>query len=86
MWIIMLVSPTPGGSGFAEFVFTRYLSDFIPVGAESLTSIAVGMAMLWRLISYYPYLFIGAIIFPRWVRKKFGREKGHRSREIATTK
>ncbi|MEN6501545.1 MAG: lysylphosphatidylglycerol synthase transmembrane domain-containing protein [Tenuifilaceae bacterium] len=86
MWIIMLVSPTPGGSGFAEFVFTRYLSDFIPVGAESLTSIAVGMAMLWRLISYYPYLFIGAIVFPRWVRKKFGREKGHRSREIATTK
>ena len=86
MWIIMLVSPTPGGSGFAEFVFTRHLSDFIPVGAESLTSIAVGMAMLWRLISYYPYLFIGAIVFPRWVRKKFGREKGHRSREIATTK
>lgn len=71
MWIMMLVSPTPGGSGFAEFVFTRYLSEFIPVDAASLGAIAVGMALLWRLISYYPYLFIGAIIFPRWIRKKF---------------
>ena len=31
MWIMMLVSPTPGGSGFAEYIFTRYLSDVIPV-------------------------------------------------------
>ena len=25
MWIMMLISPTPGGSGFAEFVFKEYL-------------------------------------------------------------
>ena len=24
MWIMMLISPTPGGSGFAEFVFKEY--------------------------------------------------------------
>ena len=71
MWIMMLVSPTPGGSGFAEFIFTRYLSEFIPVDAASLGAIAVGMALLWRFISYYPYLFIGAIIFPRWIKKMF---------------
>lgn len=71
MWIMMLVSPTPGGSGFAEFIFTRYLSEFIPVDAASIGAIAIAMALLWRLISYYPYLFAGAIIFPRWVRKKF---------------
>ncbi|MGE0077879.1 MAG: YbhN family protein [Bacteroidales bacterium] len=71
MWIMMLVSPTPGGSGFAEFVFTRYLSEFIPVDAASLGAIAIAMALLWRLISYYPYLFIGAVLFPRWVKKKF---------------
>ncbi len=71
MWIMMLVSPTPGGSGFAEFVFTRYLSEFIPVDAASLGAVAVAMALLWRLISYYPYLFVGAVIFPRWVKKKF---------------
>lgn len=71
MWIMMLVSPTPGGSGFAEFVFTRYLSEFIPVDASVLGAIAIGMALLWRLVSYYPYLFAGAIIFPRWIKRKF---------------
>jgi len=28
MWIILLVSPTPGGSGIAEFVFSDFLGDF----------------------------------------------------------
>lgn len=67
MWIMMLISPTPGGSGFAEFVFTEYLGEFLP-GA----SVAIAMAILWRLISYYPYLFIGAFIVPKWVGKHFG--------------
>jgi len=71
MWIMMLVSPTPGGSGFAEFVFTRYLGDFIPVDATSLGAVAVALALLWRIISYYPYLFIGVVLFPRWVKSKF---------------
>ena len=73
MWIMMLVSPTPGGSGFAEYVFTRYLSDFIPVEAALVGSIIVAMALLWRLISYYPYLIIGTIILPKWINEKFGK-------------
>lgn len=68
MWIIMLVSPTPGGSGFAEFVFSEYLGEFIP-GA----GVAVAMAILWRLISYYPYLIVGALIVPRWFATRFGK-------------
>lgn len=71
MWVMMLVSPTPGGSGFAEYIFTRYLSDLIPVDALSIASVAIGLALIWRLISYYPYLFIGAIILPRWIKKHF---------------
>ncbi|MEW5846409.1 MAG: lysylphosphatidylglycerol synthase transmembrane domain-containing protein [Bacteroidota bacterium] len=71
MWIMMLVSPTPGGSGFAEFVFTRYLSEFIPVEASLLIPVSVAMALLWRLVSYYPYLIVGSIVFPRWVRRHF---------------
>ncbi len=73
MWIIMLVSPTPGGSGFAEYVFTRYLSDFIPVQSAIIGSVVIAMAFLWRVISYYPYLVMGAIIFPKWIKNKFGR-------------
>lgn len=71
MSIIQLVSPTPGGSGFSEYIFTRYLSEFIPIDAAMLGSVVIAMALLWRIISYYPYLFIGAIIFPRWIKKKF---------------
>ncbi|RPH32950.1 MAG: UPF0104 family protein [Bacteroidales bacterium] len=71
MWIIMLISPTPGGSGFAEYVFTRYLGEFIPVDAAMLGSVVIAMALLWRIISYYPYLLIGAIIFPKWIKTKF---------------
>ena len=29
------------------------------------------IALLWRGVTYYPYLAIGAIIFPRWIKKKF---------------
>lgn len=71
MSIIQLVSPTPGGSGFSEYIFTRYLSEFIPVDAAMLGSVVIAMALLWRMISYYPYLLIGAIVFPRWIKTKF---------------
>ncbi len=63
MWIMMLVMPTPGGSGFAEAIFSEYMAEFIPVG------FVVVMALLWRFVTYYPYLFIGAFIVPTWVKK-----------------
>jgi len=69
MWIMMLVSPTPGGSGFTEFVFSEYLGDFLP----QVAGVAIVMALLWRLITYYPYLIIGAIIVPGWIRKRFDK-------------
>ncbi len=62
MGIIILFSPTPGGSGIAEFMFNDFLGEFIPHG------LSAGLGLLWRLISYYPYLFIGAIILPRWIK------------------
>ena len=66
MWIILLISPTPGGSGVAEYVFRDFLGDIIPN-----MQWAVPLAFLWRLISYYPYLLIGAIVLPKWLKKVF---------------
>ena len=66
MWVIMLISPTPGGSGIAEFAFNGFLQEFIPLGLAGL------LVVLWRFISYYPYLFLGAVILPRWFRKREG--------------
>lgn len=63
MWVIMLISPTPGGSGLAEFAFTGFLSDFIPLG------LAGGLAFIWRILTYYIYIFVGAIVLPRWLRR-----------------
>ncbi len=65
LWIIMMVSPTPGGSGVAEFAFGKLM---IGIGASSL--LLSGLAIIWRLIAYFPYLFIGAIILPKWLKGK----------------
>lgn len=75
-WIIMLVSPTPGGSGFSEYIFVRYFGELLQIVPELKGSLAAVLALLWRLISYYPYLIIGSIIFPRWIRTKFGSGSG----------
>ncbi len=73
MWVIMLISPTPGSAGVAEFAFSGFLREFIPLGLVG------ALALLWRLVSYYPYLFIGAVILPRWLRStgRRIREKKH---------
>lgn len=63
MGIIILLSPTPGGSGLAEFIFNDFLGMFIATG------LAPALALLWRLMSYYPYIVVGLILLPRWVRR-----------------
>lgn len=70
-WIMMIISPTPGGSGFAELILGRYISDTIPADAASVGSLALAIAIIWRIISYYPYLIIGASIVPGWIQKHF---------------
>lgn len=69
MGIIILFTPTPGGSGFAEFMFTKYLGEFIPFG------LSASLGLLWRLISYYPYIFIGVILLPKWIKRNFSKEE-----------
>jgi len=71
LWIMMIISPTPGGSGFAELILGKYISDLIPVDPAVAGSLALAMALIWRIISYYPFLIIGAIIIPSWIERKF---------------
>ncbi|MEO8588743.1 MAG: lysylphosphatidylglycerol synthase transmembrane domain-containing protein [Flavobacteriales bacterium] len=67
MGIIILLSPTPGGAGLAEFIFDDFLGLFIATG------LAPALALLWRLISYYPYIIMGVFLLPRWVRRNLLR-------------
>lgn len=68
MWIVMMISPTPGSSGTAEFFFAQFFTQFLS-GYTFVTSI------LWRLLSYYPYLLLGAIFLPRWIKQVFFKKK-----------
>lgn len=65
LWMFLRIAPTPGGSGVAEWAFGELLGTFAASG------ILLGaMAVLWRLIGYFPYLLIGAILLPSWINKK----------------
>lgn len=64
LWVVMMVSPTPGGSGVSEYMFHEYYSDFFDI-----TGMALVVAFVWRVITYYTYLAIGACIIPGWVKK-----------------
>lgn len=69
MYAVTAFSPTPGGSGIAEIVFGGFYSDFISKGLSTLA------AIFWRLITYYPYLIIGVILIPNWIRKVINRRR-----------
>lgn len=68
LWVVLMVSPTPGGSGLSEWLFSNYYGDLVTSAGMALV-----MAVFWRIISYYIYLLIGAIIVPGWVKKAFNK-------------
>lgn len=68
MWIVMMISPTPGSSGTAEFFYGQFFEQFL--GKYTFVT-----SIIWRLLSYYPYLILGAIFLPRWIRQVFFKKK-----------
>lgn len=63
MWVIMLVGVTPGSSGIAELAFNGFFADLLTVAG-----VGGALAIIWRLFTYYVYLFLGTVILPRWIR------------------
>ncbi|MCP3930257.1 MAG: flippase-like domain-containing protein [Bacteroidetes bacterium] len=63
MFVIIAFSPTPGGAGFVEILFGGFLSDFV-----TSPTYATVVSTIWRLLTYYAYLLVGAIIIPNWIR------------------
>lgn len=68
LWVVLMVSPTPGGSGLSEWLFSEYYGDIIHSAGMALV-----LAILWRVISYYIYLIIGAIIVPGWAKTTYNK-------------
>lgn len=75
MWVIMLISPTPGGEGVAQLAFESFLVEYFEGATQDPLSLAVIVAIIWRLYTYYPYLFIGAIILPQWIQRVYLKRK-----------
>jgi uncharacterized protein (TIRG00374 family) len=73
MFVIMAFSPTPGAAGFAELLFFGFIKDYVP-----FQGIALIIASIWRLFTYYAYLFIGTIIIPNWIRTVLNERKKRR--------
>lgn len=63
MFFIIAFSPTPGGAGLIDVLFRGFLTDYV-----TSPTIATTISTIWRLISYYIYLFAGVIIIPNWIR------------------
>lgn len=69
LYAVTAYSPTPGGSGVAELIFGSFYMDYVS------RNVAILGAVLWRMITYYPYLFLGIIIIPNWIRKIINRRR-----------
>ncbi len=65
LMVILMMAPSPGGSGFAEISFPAFISDMMPGG------LVATVTALWRTFTFYPYLLLGLIILPRWVARVF---------------
>ena len=59
--------PIPGASGGVEYGFTQFFGNFL---GETVTKTAL---LLWRFITYYLGLIVGAVVFN--IDAKEGEEK-----------
>ncbi len=68
LWVITLISPTPGGAVAAEGGFNAFFQQLMGEYTAALT-------ILWRAYSYYIFLLLGAFVLPRWVRRVYVKKK-----------
>ena len=73
MFVIIAFSPTPGGAGVIEALFSSFFTDYLEQGTQTLV-----ISFIWRIITYYSYLIIGAFIIPNWIRKVINTRKQKR--------
>lgn len=64
LWVIMLISPTPGSSGVAELVFPMFFTGM-------LSDYTMLINILWRVFTFFLFLFAGAALLPRWLQRVF---------------
>ena len=78
IWVVLMVAPTPGGSGLSEWLFSEYYGDLV-----TTAGLALILAVFWRIISYYLYLAIGAAIVPSWLKNALEKIKESKRTELS---
>ncbi len=66
--VVLMMSVTPGAAGLAEIAFPAFFGMFL----GGFTTVIV---LLYRLLTYYLYLMIGAVVFPRWAAHAFRKSE-----------
>ena len=67
MWVVMLISPTPGAAGVAEVSFGGFFKDY-------LGELILIINIVWRLLTFYFYLFVGIFVLRKWIGKVFKKK------------
>ena len=82
LWLFMVISPTPGGSGVNEYAFKEYYKDVFT--SRYSESAIIFVTLIWRIISYYLYLLLGLLVVPNWLKISFS--KGNHDTEATAPK
>ncbi|MDE5607681.1 MAG: flippase-like domain-containing protein [Muribaculaceae bacterium] len=64
VWVLLMFTPTPGGSGISEWIFKEYYGDMLSSGALIMV-----VALSWRVLTYYIYLAIGVFLLPSLTKR-----------------
>ncbi len=75
MWILMMIALTPGASGVAEFIFPAFMGPYLPT-----KQVSNQLSILWRVLTYYPYILIGIMVLPIWLKRVGIEERFRRLR------
>ena len=67
MWVVMLISPTPGAAGVAEVSFGGFFEDY-------LGEFFLIVNLCWRLLTFYFYLIVGIFVMRKWIAKVFKKK------------
>jgi uncharacterized protein (TIRG00374 family) len=70
LYMMSLVSPTPGASGVAEGAFKFLFNEISP-------QLLLLLVFLWRIFTYYVYLFSGVFLLPQWISTHFKTKKNY---------
>lgn len=75
MWIFLLISPTPGSSGLAEWLLGVFFGEWF---ASAPSPLALPMTMLlWRMATHFVYLLVGVLVIPGWMRRTMDGKAVH---------